>query len=270
MSKSKTILITGSTDGIGKELALSLANKDFILIIHGRNLEKGQNLIAKLKSINPNCEVTYVNGDLSSISDVNAMADEILSKFEKIDILVNNAGVIEKKRKLTEDGYERTFMINHLSMFLFTLRILPLVRNNDPSRIINVSSQLHSSSLDLNNLQGEKQFTPTGMYGITKLLNILFTYKLADLLEETNVTVNTLHPGVINTKLLREFWGGSGPTSSKTLEFMVTSPDLDTVSGKYYNNSQITRSSKISYDTELQNKFWSLSETLANITFGIK
>lgn len=268
MSKSKIILITGSTDGIGKELALSLANNDFIFIVHGRNQEKGHSLITKLKSINHNCQVTYVNGDLSSITEINAMADEILSKFDKIDILVNNAGVIEKKRKLTEDGYERTFMINHLSMFLLTLRLIPLLRHNDPSRIINVSSQLHSSSLDLNNLQGEKQYTPTGMYGTTKLLNILFTYKLADLLKRTNITVNTLHPGVINTKLLRTFWGGSGPTSSKTLEFMVHSSDLDRVTGKYYNNSQIAKSSKISYDTNIQNEVWLLSETLVKFKFG--
>lgn len=270
MSKTKTILITGSTDGVGKELALSLATAKYELILHGRNADKGRNLLEEIRKLNPDCEVSYMNADFASISDINTMANEILERFSQIDILVNNAGVIEKKRKLTEDGFERTFMINHLSMFLLTLRILPLLNNEEPSRIINVSSQMHNSTLDFDNLQGEKDFSPSGMYGTTKLLNILFTYKLADLLKESKITVNCLHPGVFSTNLFRTLWGGgSGSAYSNTLGYMVSSPEIESTTGKYYRDSQESSSSKISHDKGVQDKIWSLSEDLANIKFAL-
>ncbi|MHA2100495.1 MAG: SDR family NAD(P)-dependent oxidoreductase [Candidatus Kariarchaeaceae archaeon] len=268
MSKAKTVLITGATDGIGKELARSLVQKGYNLILHGRNEDKGRKLLSDLKSINADPQINYFNADLSFLSEVNSLADRLIQNFDKIDILVNNAGTIEKNRIVTSEGFEKSFVVNHLSMFLLTLKLLSTLRNETPSRIINVSSQVHSSSLDFDNLQGQKRFSPTGMYSTTKLLNILFTYKLADLVKDSNITVNCLHPGVINTKLLRAFWGGGGPTSSKTLEFMVETPELDHITGKYYNNSSISKSKSITYDKEIQEKVWNKSEEMTNHRFN--
>ncbi|OLS23862.1 MAG: NADP-dependent 3-hydroxy acid dehydrogenase YdfG [Candidatus Heimdallarchaeota archaeon LC_2] len=269
MSNNKTVLITGATDGIGKELALSLISKGFDLIIHGRNQNKGDQLITELKKINSGCIVAYYNADLSSLARINEMCRSIKSDFTNIDILVNNAGTIEKTRQITEEGFEKSFAVNHLSMFLLTLKLIPLLQKDTPSKIINVSTQIHSSSIDFDNLQGEKGYSPTGMYSSTKLLNIMFTYKLANLLTHTNITVNCLHPGVINTKLLRMYWGGSGPKNSKTLEFMVLSPEIDNETGKYYSNSQISKTHTISYDLDLQNKLWDISEKMVNYEFKL-
>jgi NAD(P)-dependent dehydrogenase (short-subunit alcohol dehydrogenase family) len=139
---------------------------------------------------------------------------------------------------------------------LLTGLLLDLIKKSAPSRIINVSSMTHSSSIDFDDLQGEKYYSGYSAYSLSKLCNIFFTYELAERLQGTGVTVNCLHPGVIDTKLLRTNFSGGRPVfeGSKTSVYLATAPELENVTGKYFMDKRETRSSHISYDPEVRKK----------------
>lgn len=260
--KNKIILVTGATDGIGKQHALKLAQLGHSVLLHGRNLQKGQRVQQELVQATNNPNIDLFIADLASLREVQGLAANISKQYSKLDILVNNAGVAESKRNLTVDGYETTFAVNHLAMFLLTLLLLPLLDNRTQSRIVNVSSQLHSSPSSLSNFNGENGYNRSDAYALSKLCNVLFSYELADKLKSTLISVNALHPGVINTKLLRESFGGgaSYPDSSETLDYVFTAPELEGVTGKYFSNSQQVRSSDLSYDWNARKRLWELSK----------
>jgi len=185
-------------------------------------------------------------------------------------VLINNAGVYETRHRTSEDGFEMTFAVNHLAPFLLTYLLLDLLKKAAPSRIINVSSIAHASSMDFENLQGEKHYGGYEAYALSKLCNILFTYKLARLLEGSGVTANCLHPGTISTKLLKAGWGvGGSPVTqgSVTSAYLATAPELEGVTGKYFMDKKQKESSRISYDQKIQKKLWLISEQLTGIVF---
>jgi NAD(P)-dependent dehydrogenase (short-subunit alcohol dehydrogenase family) len=171
------------------------------------------------------------------------------------------------KLEISEDGYEMTFAVNHLAVFAVTLLLLDLLTQSAPSRIINVSSMAHSSSLNFENLAEPGHFDGWEVYCQSKLCNILFTYELAEKLQNTGVTVNCLHPGVIDTKLLRVNFGGGSPVTegSRKLVYLATAPELATVTGKYFKDNRQTRSAKITYDAETRKELWNLSEKLCRL-----
>jgi NAD(P)-dependent dehydrogenase (short-subunit alcohol dehydrogenase family) len=183
--------------------------------------------------------------------------------------LINNAGVLEPKFLRSHDGYEMTFAVNHLAHFLLTLLLLDFIKSSSPARIVNVSSGIHSSSIDFDNLQGEKTYSGNGAYCLSKLCNVLFTYQLSEKLVNTGVTSNCLHPGVINTKLFRAGWGGGGGASlkngAKNSVYVATSPELDGVTGKYFVNKRDVPSADISYDSSIQEKLWTISKDLVRL-----
>ena len=203
--RNKRILITGSTDGIGKQTAIELAKLGASILIHGRNEERCAKAVNDIVSVSGNADINYISADISSLSQVKMMAKDIITKFDRLDVLINNAGVYENGKIFTIDGYEATFAINHLAHFLLTNLLLDLLKSSAPTRIINVSSIAHTNcDFDLENLNSEKYFDSYNAYAISKAANILFTYKLAMNLERSYVTVNSLHPGVISTKLLHK------------------------------------------------------------------
>ena len=199
--KNKIVLITGSTDGIGKETALQLAQRGATVIVHGRSVDRCQAACDDIRRATGNSNVDFVVADLSSQRQVRRMAAEIQERTDRLHVLINNAGVIVLTRQVTEDGLEATFAVNHLAPFLLTHLLLDRLKASAPARIINVSSTVHyDAQIKLDNLQSEKNYNGINAYKLSKLGNVLFTFELADRLEGLDVTANCLHPGVVATK----------------------------------------------------------------------
>ncbi len=261
----KTILITGATDGIGKATAEFLSAAGHEIIIHARSDEKGERVVSEIQKKTGNTTVNYVAADFSKLSDIEKMVGKLFLNTKKIDVLINNAGVYREEKKILPNGMEESFMINYLAHFYLTTKLLPLLKKSLHSRIINVSSMIHGSTIDFNNLQGEISFTGDSAYSLSKLCNILFTYKLADKLKDSRITVNAAHPGVINTKLLIAGWGEMGEDAkhaAKRLAYLAENTELQNITSKYFVNNQQTRSTAISYKKDIQNKLWEVSNNL--------
>ncbi len=209
----KTILITGSTDGIGKQAALELAELGARVILHGRNKSKVRQVLQEIEQKTANNQLDFFIADLSSLQQIRTMSAEIQRKYCRLDVLISNAGVAMNKLEISDDGYEMTFAVNHLTVFAFTFLLLDLLTRSAPSRIIIVSSMAHSSFLNFENLVKPRHFDGWEVYCQSKPCNILFTYELAEKLQNMGVTVNCLHPGVIDTKLLRVNFGGGSPVT---------------------------------------------------------
>lgn len=262
--KNKTVLITGSTDGIGRQTALELAAMGARVIVHGRREERCQKTVRDIHGGNPQAQVDWICADLSSLAQVRHMTVEISKKYERLDVLINNAGVFEAQRRLSSDGYEMTFAVNHLAHFLLTILLLDTIKQ----RIINVSSMAHAAQMDFDNLQGEQSYSGYSAYARSKLANILFTVELAERLKSSGVTVNCLHPGVINTKLLRAGWGMGGaslPEGARTSVYLASSPDVADVTGKYFVNRRVASPPAIVNDAATRRRLWQISEKLTGL-----
>ncbi len=272
MIEDKIILVTGSTDGIGKQTALELAEMGTAVMIHGRSFKRCKNAADEIKKSTGNNKIEYYVADFSSLEQVRSLVEEIRKNHKCLDVLINNAGVIVPRRELTEDGFEMTFQVNHLAAFLLTFLLLDLLKAGTKSRIVNVSSMAHSDYIDFSNLQGEKKYDSFDAYELSKLCNICFTYKLAEILHDSGITVNCLHPGVIATKLLQAAFPGSGrPVSegSKTSVYLASAPEVENATGKYFVNKHNTKTSSISYDKKIREKLWKICEELTGIRWDI-
>ncbi len=268
--ESKVILITGSTDGIGKQTAFELAKKGHTIIVHGREKQKSQRTVKEIKSKIHGAIVESVSGDLSDFTQIKNFCNDIKEYYSKLDVLINNAGIFENNRVILPNGFEKTFMINYLSHFFITLQLLELLKETPNSRIVNVSSMAQSGSIDFDNLNGEKYYDPYNAYAVSKLENILFTYKLARLLKNKQPIVNCLHPGVIKTKLLIAGWGMGGanlPTGAQELVYSALSEDMNNKTGLYMVNQKPMRSATISYDKKIQDRLWDISLTLTGLSY---
>ncbi len=268
--EGKVILVTGSTDGIGMQTALDFAHMGAHVIVHGRNRERGERVQHEIRQATGNDQVDLLIADLASQRQIHELALAIRRRYNRLDVLLNNAGVYLKQRRMTEDGLEMTFAVNHLAPFLLTNLLLDLLGASVPSRIVTVSSTTHQSirQVDFDNLQGEKWYDGYHAYALSKLGNILFTYELARRLENTGITANTLHPGAVNTKLLQAGFGSYGldlEQGAETPVFLASSPEVEGVTGKYFVNRQPTLSSPLSYKRELQDSFWKISEQLTDL-----
>lgn len=266
---SKTILITGATDGIGKVTTLELAGMGHHVLVHGRNEARGKQVADEIKRAVKHARVNVVSGDLASLDEVRTLAAQVKDGYPRLDVLINNAGVFRHERTLTRDELEMTFAVNYLAHFLLTNLLLESLKASAPARIIHVSSGTHrSAKMDWGNLQGEKKYDGYEAYARSKLENVLYAYALAERLRDTGVTSNALHPGVIRTKLLNQGWGGGGTDlkhGGDTLVYAATAPELETVTGKYFDNRREATSSAASHDTNLQQKLWETSERLTSI-----
>lgn len=272
----KVCVVTGANSGIGKETALGLARMKADLVIVCRDQQRGQRALEEIESKSGNRGVELMICDLSSQAQIRRLAGEFKQKHDRLDVLVNNAGVIMTRRRVTEDGLESTFAINHLAYFLLTNLLLDLIKQSAPARIVNVSSTVHkSATIDFNDLQGERSYSAMRAYGQSKLANVLFTYELARRLEGTGVTVNTLHPGVIATNIFRDISGVVGAAAklflkspkrgSETSIYLATSPDVEGVTGRYFDDMRAVRSSPESYDEAIAGRLWRVSEQLTNL-----
>jgi retinol dehydrogenase-14 len=270
LMEGKIVLVTGSTDGIGKETALGIARMEALVLLHGRNAEKGRRVTEEIREKSGNDSIEFFLADLSLQRKVRRLAAEVEEEHDRLDVLVNNAGVFMKVRRLTADAIETTFAVNHLAPFLLTNLLLGHLKKSAPSRIATVSSIAHrDAQVDSSNLQGERRFDGFEAYATSKLGNLLFTYELSRRLKGSGVDANALHPGVVRTKLLRAGFGdypGDDPRKgAETSIRLATSPELEGTSGLYFERLQQVASSPLSRDRALQKRFWAVSERLVGL-----
>jgi NAD(P)-dependent dehydrogenase (short-subunit alcohol dehydrogenase family) len=260
-----THLVTGASDGIGKQTALELAKKGCKVLVHGRSEARASQAVKELGS----GDFEPVWGDLASLKEVAALADRVLQKHPVLDVLINNAGVFMKERVLSPDGFELTMAVNHFGHFLLTHRLLPALRAAPKARIVHVSSMAHlRGTLDLNDLGFERDFHGYTAYSASKPANVLFSNELARRLHGSHVTSNALHPGVIRTKLLATGFGVGGASLASgavTSVYCATAPQLDGVSGEYFSDARRSEASREARDVKLQREFYELSCRLTGV-----
>jgi len=252
----QVVMITGATAGLGKALARRMARQGFHLILHGRDPEKGKALTDSLIRDTGNESVVYYNADFSSLQEVRALADKLLSAHCQLDILINNAGIgpgHSDKRQTSQDGYELLFAVNYLATFLLTDLLLPLLKTTDGSRIVMVSSGLQDV-IDFDDLMLEKAYTGRQAYAQSKLAMVMLALTLSERLHDTGIRINSVHPAsLMDTQLVRE--SNSEPRSSveegvDAVLFVATSPRTAGTNGAFFDGQQLARAHEQAYDRE--------------------
>jgi len=287
MMQGKICLVTGATNGIGEVTAHELAKMGAPVVIVGRNPQKTAQVVADIKAKSGNPNVDSIIADLSVGADVMAVAETFKSRYNRLDVLVNNAGALILTRDITPDGLEMTFALNHMSYFTLTNALLDMLKASgtpiQKARIVNVSSVLHSAyPIDFDNLQSvRKPFNGHGAYSRSKLMNLMFTYELNKRLQAQNapVTVNALHPGVIKSGFAKNnnkgiwgvimpiflplyFWRLTPEEGAKTQLYLATSPEVEAVSGKYFDKCKPIASSPASLVEADWARLWAMSEQI--------
>ncbi len=273
----KIALITGANSGMGKATAASFAKMGMDVIMLCRNKERGEAAIREVLAQSQG-NVSLMLCDLADMADIKRFCNEFKSKYSQLDILVCNAGVITLDRRETKDGLELQFGVNHIGHFLLTLNLLNLIQSADNARIVVVGSGAHKiGSIDFDNIPLIRGYSVFSAYGRSKLCNLLFTKELARRLGDS-VTVNCVHPGAVATNMGVDRDTGLGKTVMKLLKpffrtpeegaataiTVATSEELSRITGEYFYNSKIHKSSKRSHDEQLAGELWRVSEEIVS------
>lgn len=271
--QDKTIFITGGTDGIGRATALELARQGMQVVIAGRNVAKGKAVCQQLQKESENPNVHYLPLNLASFASVQQAVESFSRAFDRLDVLINNAGVFTSKLRLTDDGFEWHFGINHLGHFLLTHLLKPQLLTAPNPRVVNVSSvaQFHGK-IDFNNLRGEcgpAAFSGLEAYAQSKLANMLFTRELAR--REKRIITNALHPGAVRTRFgnkyshwgLSLFWHCWKPfmchpkKGAETSLYLAMAPETKSISGAFFDDQLRQRDlGKVAGNDLLACKLW--------------
>lgn len=263
-NSAKVILITGSTDGLGREVALRLGATGAHIIVHGRNRERGLAVVDEITKGGKGSAAFYP-ADLASLANVRAFADTIMKHYPHIDVLINNAGVWlrEGPRQTSADGYEMTFAVNYLAGYLLTKQLLPRMIASAPSRIINVASQ-SQSPLDLDDVLQERSYIGQRAYTQSKLAQVMFTIDLAKELQGKRVSVVALHPAsMMDTHLVAA--AGMQPRSTVdegavAVINLVTAPSV--INGMFYNGLRESRANPQAYDDAARARLHTITDSL--------
>jgi Dehydrogenases with different specificities (related to short-chain alcohol dehydrogenases) len=280
----KICLVTGATNGIGKATAQALAKMGATVVIVGRKAPKTAQIVEEIRAASGNKNVDSLLADLSSQKEVRRLAEEFKSKYPSLHVLLNNAGGTFRTRQLSVDGIEMTFALNHLAYFLLTNLLLDRITASASARIISVSSDAHSGGkIEFDNLQGERSYSGFGPYGNSKLANILFTIELARRLEGTGVTVNALHPGLVNTGfgknnpgLLMKIMGIIIPLVARSPEkgaetsiYLASSAEVKNITGKYFVDCKVTQPAPQAADLSVARKLWDVSAEMVHLADAV-
>ena len=240
-----SVLITGSTDGLGRALAAELRDRGDEVVVHGRSREKVDAVAREVGAAGAHV------ADFARLGDVRALAEAARG----VDVLVNNAGVIVPQRTLSEDGNELTFQVNHLAGFLLTLLVLP-------SRTVNVAS-IGQRAPDFDDLTLGRGYEGYRAYSQSKLAQVMFTFDLAE--KRPDLVVNALHPATLmDTKMVRETFGAARSTVAEGVEATAQLVELEDVSGRYFNGLRQARADPAAYDRGLRRRMWDVSAELTS------
>ena len=283
--KGKTVIVTGGNNGIGLETAVGLSTLGAHVVITARNQAKGDAALADIKDRSGNDSVQLMLADFASLSSIRDFAADFKKNHDRLDVLVNNAGGLNTSRSETQDGFETTFGVNHLGYFLVTNLLLDMLKASTPARVVSVSSRAHvrRKGMNFDDLNSEHGYSGMGVYGDSKLANVLFTYELARRLEGSSVTANCLHPGVVrsgfgqnNSGLISLLFKSaytlmtpftkSNAQGAATSIYLASSPEVEGVTGKYFADSKETESNPASHDKEAAKRLWEISEQMAGLT----
>ncbi len=282
--KDKTVIVTGGNNGIGLETAVGLSTLGAHVVITARNQAKGEAALTDIKSRSGSDNVELMLADFASLSSIRDFAANFKKDHDRLDVLVNNAGGVNTSRSETQDGFETTFGVNHLGYFLVTNLLLDMLKASAPARVVSVSSRAHErrKGMNFDDLNSEQSYSGMGVYGDSKLANVLFTYELARRLEGSGVTANCLHPGVVRSGFGQNNGGfisfafksfytlltpltKSNAQGAETSIYLASSPEVEGVTGKYFADSKETPSSPASHDQEAARRLWEISEQMTGL-----
>ena len=277
--RGKTVVVTGGTSGIGEVAAVALAKLGARIVLVARDKSRGDATLARLRDSAPDIAHSVHFADLLRLAEMKRVAAEIADREPRIDVLINNAGALFAKRRLTEDGLERTFALNHMAYFVMTAGLRERLLASGPARIINTASAAHQgATLDFDDLQSAKSFGARKAYGQSKLCNILFTRELARRLQGTGVTANCLHPGFVATRFgdqsgglisrlvwFAKFFAISPAKGAETIIYLASSPDVRETTGQYFYKSAPTMPSSAAQDDRSALLLWQRSTALAGM-----
>jgi NAD(P)-dependent dehydrogenase (short-subunit alcohol dehydrogenase family) len=268
--KSKTVLVTGSTDGVGRHVAKELGRQGAHVLIHGRDASRGKDVVEEIRGSGGKAD--FYRADFASLDEVRGLAEAIRKDHERLHLLINNAGIGTRssgsQRRTSVDGHELRFAVNYLSGFLLTHLLLPLLRDSAPARIVNVASA-GQAPIDFDDVMLAKHYDGGQAYCQSKLAQIMFTFDLAEQLKGTRVTANCLHPATyMATTMVRE----AGVTPTSTVEEggaailkLATSPELEGRTGLYFDRTREARAHPQAYDKDARTRLRKLSLELTGL-----
>ena len=267
--EAKTILVTGATDGLGKLVALKLAEGGARVLLHGRDQAKGEKVLAEVQAATGNPNLEFYRADLAVLSDVRDLAQAVTAKHSRLDVLINNAGVLGREtRQMTGDGMELHFEVNYLAPFLLTELLLPTLRASAPARIVNVSSG-GQAAVDFDDVMLETGYSAMRGYCQSKLGQIMNTIDLAERLKGSGVTATSLHPGTyMNTNMVI----GAGVKPITPVEEgveatyrLAASPEVEGQSGVFFNQQALAQANAQAYDETARRRLRDLSLRLSGL-----
>jgi NAD(P)-dependent dehydrogenase (short-subunit alcohol dehydrogenase family) len=260
------VLITGSTDGVGRLVAKRLAASGARVLVHGRSDEKGRDTLREIQQEASTSRPAFYRADLASLEEVRWLANEVTSQRNRVDILINNAGIgfgpPGARREISRDGYELRFAVNYLAPFLLTHLLLPTLRRSVPSRIVNVAS-IGQAPIDFDDVMLTRHYDGTRAYGQSKLALVMLTFDLAVTLQGTGVTANAIHPATLmNTTMVSE--AGLRPTSTveagaEAILYVATSREFQDVSGRFFDGRREARAHPAAYDARERQRLRTLA-----------
>lgn len=276
----KICVITGATSGIGRAIAEGLAALKHIVILLGRNSEKGAVLVEQLTKDTANSNIYYYNVDLCSQKQIRAAAEKILEQFPTIDVLVNNAAQWNSRHELTDDGIEKQFAVNHLAYFLLTHLLYPAIAKSNDGRIINIGSDSHRyGKMNFENLNLTGEYHGLKAYGQAKLANLLFSYQLERTKRDHHISIYCVQPGLVKTDIgvkhtsflhslawkCRRLTGITTEKAASNIIYLATSNEVAGRSGLYWDNRKPKPSSAASHNREHAERLWKVSEGMCGI-----